>query len=479
MKEVVFLLFLILVAGCKGTVSSYDKVLNRIGFLVQHGDLNAAHVLSDSLKGMTRDERTIWKIDSLRDISERIPLDFSLSEQEMNEKLFKRLHRPYNADTLSMWDKKGWLEYSVLNGEKRYFNRTDTNLVRIRNFNIRRQESDSALARSPYMIFRKEHDEEVIAQSLAGDRTSDPQLLEVIYTLTVYPDVVPEGETIRCWLPYPKENSPRQREVYLEGISNENFVLSPDTCVHRTIYLEGKAEKGKPVVFQISYRYISSGQYFDPEKIKALPYDRKSLLYRKYTEEQPPQICFTSNVRNLADSITKGLTDPTDIVRKIYLWFSRYIDWSGALEYSIIPNIPEYVLGHQRGDCGMQTFLFMSMLRYKGIPVKWQSGWMMPPHNKNLHDWCEVYYEGTGWVPVDISYGLNFSDNRKTREFYISGIDSYRLIINDGISGNLYPSKKFMRSEPFDFQRGEVEWKGGNLYFDKWDYEMKITYNNR
>ena len=26
------------------------------------------------------------------------------------------------------------------------------------------------------------------------------------------------------------------------------------------------------------------------------------------------------------------------------------------------------------------------------------------------------------------------------------------------------------------FQRGEVEWDGGNLYFDQWNYEMKIRY---
>ena len=125
----------------------------------------------------------------------------------------------------------------------------------------------------------------------------------------------------------------------------------------------------------------------------------------------------------------------------------------------------------------MQTFLLMSMLRYKGIPVRWQSGWKVPPDGKNLHDWCEVYFEGTGWIPADISYGLQYSDDRKLREFYISGIDSYRLIINKGVAGRLWPDKTFMRSEPFDFQRGEVEWKGGNLYFDKWDYEMEIKYD--
>jgi hypothetical protein len=37
------------------------------------------------------------------------------------------------------------------------------------------------------------------------------------------------------------------------------------------------------------------------------------------------------------------------------------------------------------------------------------------------------------------------------------------------------PPKKFYRSESIDFQRGELEWKGGNLYFDQWNYHMKVT----
>ena len=124
----------------------------------------------------------------------------------------------------------------------------------------------------------------------------------------------------------------------------------------------------------------------------------------------------------------------------------------------------------------MQTFLFMSMLRSQGIPVRWQSGWMVPPDAENLHDWCEVYYEGTGWVPADISYDLQPSEKPEEKEFYKTGIDAYRLIVNAGVSGRLYPEKKYFRSEPFDFQRGEVEWKGGNIYFDKWNYDMKIEY---
>jgi len=118
----------------------------------------------------------------------------------------------------------------------------------------------------------------------------------------------------------------------------------------------------------------------------------------------------------------------------------------------------------------------MTMARYQKIPVKWQSGWMMHPNEVNLHDWCEVYYNGLGWVPLDMSFNLQNSGDLQEKEFYISGIDAYRLIVNDAIGSRFMPEKKFARSEPYDFQRGEVEWEGGNLYFNQWNYQMSVEY---
>jgi transglutaminase-like putative cysteine protease len=139
-------------------------------------------------------------------------------------------------------------------------------------------------------------------------------------------------------------------------------------------------------------------------------------------------------------------------------------------------DIPGFVMEQRHGDCGMQTLLFMTLARSVGIPVKWQSGWMLHPGEVNLHDWCEVWYEGIGWVPVDQSFGLQNSPDPGIKNFYSSGIDAYRLIVNDDISCPLTPPKKFLRSEPYDFQRGEIEWKGGNLYFDKWSWHMEVKY---
>ena len=46
--------------------------------------------------------------------------------------------------------------------------------------------------------------------------------------------------------------------------------------------------------------------------------------------------------------------------------------------------------------------------------------------------------------------------------------------MNDDYSQALYPAKIHFRSETIDFQRGEVEWEGGNLYFDQWDYQFDV-----
>ena len=137
------------------------------------------------------------------------------------------------------------------------------------------------------------------------------------------------------------------------------------------------------------------------------------------------------------------------------------------------------------------------MARYAGIPAKWESGWMLHPGDLNLHDWGAAYFEGIGWVPVDQSFGLTNREyyeaklypakgkkkgkkNTLTEQendvyhFFTKGIDCYRFIVNDDYSGEFYPAKTYPRSETVDFQRGEVEWRGENLYFGRWRYNMEV-----
>ena len=117
------------------------------------------------------------------------------------------------------------------------------------------------------------------------------------------------------------------------------------------------------------------------------------------------------------------------------------------------------------------------MCRAAGIPARWQSGWETKPVNWNMHDWAEFYVEPWGWLPADPSYGLQKSDREDVREFYFGHQDSYRLIVNLDYGSPLVPAKNSLRSEPADFQRGEVELDGRNLYFNEWDYDIQFERN--
>jgi transglutaminase-like putative cysteine protease len=100
---------------------------------------------------------------------------------------------------------------------------------------------------------------------------------------------------------------------------------------------------------------------------------------------------------------------------------------------------------------------------------------MIHPGEKNLHDWAEVYFEGVGWVPVDVSFGrYGSSTDERVRNFYSTGMDAHRLAANKGVCGDFYPPKKYIRSETVDAQMGEVETSRGNLFYPGWNQHLEI-----
>lgn len=443
--------------------------------LFEKGSFSELKNFSDFLRTKNpNDAKVNQELDSLLDIASRIQLDFSLSESDIESALKTKIGSFTNEDKM-VWEQNGWLEYRLINGQKKYFNRAVSNLKLRLN-----QQCDSASGKQPSVDELSnlclQHTRKAITESKGVGQLAESLHYTLTYTLSVKPDVVPAGEMLRCWLPYPKENRLRQANIHLIETSQPDYLISPDSVGHRSLYMEKKTEAGKPTVFKIRFSFDGAAQYFDLKKATIFPYNKNSELYRKYTSEQAPHIVFSDRIKALADEIVGDEKRPEEIVKKLYDWIDDHIIWSGALEYSTMPNIPEYVLTNNKGDCGMQTLLFMTLARYKGIPVKWQSGWMLHPNEVNLHDWSEVYYEGVGWVPLDMSFGRQNTSDPALRYYYMSGIDAYRFIVNDEISAPFSPEKKFLRSETVDFQRGEVEWRLGNLYFDKWNYHLDVDY---
>ena len=555
-------------------------------------------------------EKTAWEKDRM----ERIAIDFRRSREEVKEYISRYIPEVTDAQ-IDEWTASGKLEAMEIDGQTRYFRNAGPNLFRIDHeceaIKAASDVAEGSISLSGNALDGHDADDAAViplivskvkSNLLAGPSAADtaasaasaagssdaspfawtaptpymaePRHYHVRYTLTVDADAVPAGETVRCWLPYPRKDVPRQGDVRFIAASEPEYVFSEETCAHSTLYMEKKAVAGQPTVFSEEFEYTIYGEWHPlyPESVKE--YNVSDPEYKHYTSEREAHIKFTPRIKAVADSLSKGLDNPYLIARTFFTWVNDNFPWASAREYSTVENIPMYVLESGHGDCGMVTLLFMTLCRYKGIPTRWQSGFMMHPSGWNLHDWAEVYFEGPGWVPVDESFGIPSYAVRRSplmgtwapamslpasssgagaasvaasvaagasvaggaagvsgaggvtgaagasgagasgalgtagtsgtgasvsssssasastlggdpvlsailalpeaEYFYLGGIDPYRMIVNTDYGQYLSPRKKYPRSETVDFQRGEVEWKGGNLYFNKWSYSLEI-----
>ena len=239
--------------------------------------------------------------------------------------------------------------------------------------------------------------------------------------------------------------------------------------------LEGDTVKDSVTRFSYTAEFITRGQYFHPDSILAnlKPYDVNSAEYKRYTSPEAPHVI---EAKELAKSIVGDETNPFKQSELVYDYIIHKYPWAGAREYSTITCIPEYVIREGHGDCGQVSLLYISLMRSLGVPARWESGWMLHPREKNLHDWAEVYFEGIGWMPVDVSFGrYTAATDPRAVTFYSKGMDAHRFAANHGVSGEMYPRKRFVRSETVDAQLGEVESTRGNLFYPGWSMSMKLN----
>lgn len=470
MNKTTFLVLLVyttLFSACNTSKTDYRQ---RIDNEISEGNFIVATHLIDSVIGTLSNENQKAELEFTKDSLSRVKLDFNRTEDEIVRWIEENRGFTPSDSLLAAWENSKALEFRIIDGEKLYFRNAAPNIFRVDA--SARELSDTP--RDSLLIDAFIHK---IATETKGRYLLPKKTVKIHYTLTVNADAVSDGEKLKVWLPFPRKDIHRQTDVKLLSTSQPDYLLSEDNTEHTSVYMQQKALEGKPAVFSIDFEVSSQGEWFDLSEIDVQPYDKNSELYKTYTAERKPHIRFSENIKKLTDSITQQAKTPMENLQAIYRYIAANYPWASALEYSTIGNIPEYVIENRKGDCGQVALLLITMLRYKGIPARWQSGWMTHPEEVNLHDWAEVYIEGTGWIPSDVSFGRGGDVAIKPgREFFMSGIDSYRLYVNSDFSGKFYPEKKFPRSETVDFQRGEVESDGRNLYFNEWTYDMEVEY---
>ena len=423
-------------------------------------------------------QRPVWlESDSAAAIHSRLLSDFSLTPQQAVDQINSRYGLAINVDTLRHYARNHWVEMKTIDGRELVHRKSPRNLALLHPAMNGGTPPRGATASAPRIAYV----DSVLALYDNGTGTGAGH--HIVYRFTIDVPYTPalRGDTLRVWMPMPLETQ-RQRNVKVLSALPGPAQCTPAEAqaLHNTLYMSAPVVTGKPTHFEATISYDALGEYFSPEFIAARikPYDRTSQLYREYTAEQLPHIVYkgdNAGIADLARSIVGEETDPYRQSELVYDYIINRYPWAGAREYSTLECIPRYVLREGHGDCGQVALLYISLMRSLGVPARWESGWMLHPGEKNLHDWAEVYFEGVGWVPVDVSFGrYTGASDPRARKFYSTGMDAWRMASNKGVSGAFSPAKKFVRSETVDAQLGEVESTRGNLFYPGWQQNFEI-----
>jgi hypothetical protein len=411
------------------------------------------------------------------DIISRMRQEYTLDDQSLLAKIKRRIPDA-TADDITKWREASQLGYRIIDGQIRYFRSEPQNLFIFsadakKRDTLKKKDSDWTLG---------EHLKKIVEEAESSGKTEvQPVQHRVEFTITVPPDApgMKKGALVRMWLPYPQEYR-QQKNVKLISSSPENPKIAPTAIegypvqnAQRTVYFEQRVEDpSKPIVAKINFEFTCYAYYpkLDEKLVQPLPVEWRN----NYLEERLPHIKFSPESVAQTKQIVGDEMNPLVKARKIFHWVSENIPWNSEMEYCVVPSLAEHGFKNHRGDCGVQGTLFVTMCRIAGVPARWQSGWETKPNKWTMHDWSEIYIAPWGWLPADASYGVQKSDDPKIRDFYLGHQDSHRLIVNLDYGRALNPPKESFRSEPADFQRGEVEIDGKNLYFGQWDYNIRV-----
>lgn len=398
-------------------------------------------------------ERLLYELEVLDRISE----DFIYTKEQAIDILRNNI-RNFKEEEFEELFNEGAFEFYYIQGEMRFNCRFLQNLTKTRK--AYHDRDINVQPKSPYLdLAINEMKEKGIVKTRFTCRT----------TLKLNEQCLKKGQKLKVWLPVPM-NIDQSSEVKILNTSAGLVSINDESYPARTAYFEASNQTN----FFVEYSFINTSVYHNLNDDEVLPYNQD---FTEYLSEQKPHIIFSDYLKNLVSSIIKDETNPLIKARLIYQYITSHIMYSFMRPYMTLPVISEYVTTSLKGDCGVQALLFITMCRIAGVPAKWQSGLFIDEDGSNgCHDWAMFYIEPYGWLFADCSFGggahrFGYTDRE---EFYFGNLEPYRIVQATAFQYDLLPEPTFTRKDPYDNQRGEIEYENQMVGPDDYEVVSKI-----
>ena len=383
----------------------------------------------------------------------RLPTQYPFNRQQALEKLRGLIHVDVTEEEFDRLELAGWVDFIYLNGEKRYFVRFHSGMLK-----------GGAL---DHLVTEKRGPARPYLDAMIAEIKEKGEMKRRI-TLKASVNVDEEdfvpGEYL-AHLPFPIEDA-QQSEVQL--IAGDPDGLGDPCAPGRTAWWKRELAAWRD--FEATYSYVSHIRYADPLH-RAAP---EKPLYPACAEpceedlsERGAYLRFTPYLRALAHELTDG--ESTDVMKawRIYEFVTTKVTYAFVRDYFQFDDHGEFCAVNLKGDCGLQALLFIILCRISGIPARWQSGMSIDEDYVGSHDWAQFYLKGWGWLFADPSYGGGSyrAGSSERHAFYFGNLDPMRMAANRVYQAELLPKKQALRVDPFDNQSGELERTGAEVPF--------------
>ena len=259
---------------------------------------------------------------------------------------------------------------------------------------------------------------------------------QVIFSYRVTVKAIPPGtRRVRIWIPravsddhqsvtLTKSSTPIHLREMREA-SFGNHILYGELLRPRTSSLDISIE------YLVTRREYSKGSY---ATLRQNPSDPKPIpqnLNRFIRADQLVPI--SGKMKDLADKNTQGLDGPVEIAHALYDYVFRNVSYDKSGKgWGRGDSL--WVCESKHGNCTDFHSFFISMVRAKHIPARFEIGFPLPEDAQSgmipgYHCWAEFYVSGPGWIPVDISEAWK---NPAKHDYFFGTIDANRFKFSAG-----------------------------------------------
>jgi transglutaminase-like putative cysteine protease len=271
----------------------------------------------------------------------------------------------------------------------------------------------------------------------AASSTEDSRTFEFSYQVHFPASPRPDG-AVHLWIPYPTTADPYQSPATSVSVTEsiphtmgrdleygDDFVMftpTPDQVaagfdagIRFTVTRnEDVALRNGVVVRRTSYVPPSPAmlqRYLQPDKL--VPLD--------------------GVIAQLAQQQTAGAHTPIEKARKIYDYVVSTMRYDKSGE-GWGRGDAVWACDSKRGNCTDFHSVFIGMMRYSGMPARFEIGFPVPEGKlegeiPGYHCWSEFYIDGIGWIPVDASEA---SKNPAKKDYFFGSLDVNRVLFTYG-----------------------------------------------